>query len=49
MNALNQHNDLKDEIIKYDAFTDIEFNPKNQSIVKLDRQHYMFGFLEIIC
>ena len=28
MNALNQHNDLKDEIIKYDAFTDIEFNPK---------------------
>ena len=28
MNALNQHNDLKEEIIKYDAFTDIEFNPK---------------------
>lgn len=28
MNTLNQHEDLKEEIIKYDAFTDIEFNPK---------------------
>lgn len=28
MNTLNQHKDLKEEIIKYDAFTDIEFNPK---------------------
>ena len=28
MNALNQHEKLKSEIVKYDAFTDIEFNPK---------------------
>ena len=28
MNTLNQYKDLKEEIIKYDAFTDIEFNPK---------------------
>lgn len=28
MNALNQNKNLKEEIIKYDAFTDIEFNPK---------------------
>lgn len=28
MNALNHNEDLKNEIVKYDAFTDIEFNPK---------------------
>ena len=26
--ALNQHDDLKSEIMNYDSFTDIEFNPK---------------------
>lgn len=28
VNALKQNSDIADEIIKYDAFTDIEFNPK---------------------
>lgn len=28
MNALNQNVELKKEMVKYDAFTDIEFNPK---------------------
>lgn len=28
MNALNANSDLKNEILKYDSFTDIEFNPK---------------------
>lgn len=27
INALNLHDDLTDELIKFDAFTDIEFNP----------------------
>ena len=28
INALNQNKDIVEKIIKYDAFTDIEFNPK---------------------
>lgn len=28
VNALYQHQDIKDKITKYDGFTDIEFNPK---------------------
>lgn len=28
INALNENFDLKNEILKYDSFTDIEFNPK---------------------
>ncbi|MBT5863054.1 MAG: hypothetical protein HOH39_01550 [Gammaproteobacteria bacterium] len=26
--ALNQNKDISDKLIEYDAFTDIEFNPK---------------------
>ena len=28
LNVLNLNNDLKNEVLQYDAFTDIEFNPK---------------------
>ena len=28
INALNNHADIKNEILNYDSFTDIEFNPK---------------------
>jgi hypothetical protein len=28
INALNQNNDLSDELMRYQGFTDIEFNPK---------------------
>lgn len=28
INALNQNNELHDELLRYNAFTDIEFNPK---------------------
>ena len=28
VNALNSHEDIREQIVKYDAFTDIEFNPQ---------------------
>lgn len=45
INTLNQYDDLKKEVLKYDAFTDIEFNPK-KSFSCQARSAALFVWLE---
>ena len=41
LNALLQNKDISNQILNYDAFTDIEFNPKSHTTAKHIQQHYI--------